>query len=411
MRLQLLILPAVAAVATATLAIGGAPSRPGSALATHSPGGGTGGSNSSTPHHGALARPGPTGTGSSSTPAPAPRLKLTATNVAHTPTPATPGAATGTPGATPTGTPGPTARPRPPAPRPTPNPTPPPLPAPGCHGPALTSQSQVAPNTAYCGGHAFQQIVLDANDSWTSGEVSGVSTAAQRGAVECQSGCLLVNMNIHDNPRAWAGIYAENGSDHFTGMTVRGGRVSGSGDLGIGGGGINGLLIDGVEIDHNGASANCGDEGGGFKGVNHGSRITNSYVHNNNCMGIWYDINAANNVIDHNTVANNSDGGIFYEISQYASIFDNVVSGNGAGACSWLWGAGIGIASSFNVQVYGNTLSGNCNGIAGTQQNRLDSTPPAHLLENLSVHDNRIAGSGQTGVVADNGAVLSTRNI
>ena len=130
-------------------------------------------------------------------------------------------------------------------------------------------------------------------------------------------------------------------------------------------------------------------------------------------MGVWYDINAAGNEIDHNRVDNNSNGGIFYEISQDAWIHDNEVSGNGAADCTWLWGAGIGIASSFNVQVYGNTLRGNCIGIAGTQQDRTDSTPPAHLLANLNIHDNHVVGPGKTALAvgADNGADLTTRNI
>jgi len=167
-----------------------------------------------------------------------------------------------------------------------------------------------------------------------------------------------------------------------------------------------------VEIDHNGAAGDCGNEAGGFKGVNAHMIFRNSYVHDNSCIGIWEDINAANNEIAFNRVVNNTHEGIFYEISQDASIHDNEVSGNGHGpGCGWLWNAGIGIASSFNIQVYGNTLSGNCNGIAGTQQNRTDSAPPAHLLANISVHDNRISSSGKTGAVADNGADLTTRNI
>ena len=279
-----------------------------------------------------------------------------------------------------------------------------------CSGP-LTSQSQVRPNTSYCRGHSTSRIVLADGDSWTGGEVSGVSTGQQQGAVQCGNPCTLIDMNVHDNPNAFAGIYAPPG-DHPSGpLTIRGGRVTGSGSLGIGGSSVNQLTISGVEIDHNGASADCGFEGGGFKGINRGSRLTNNYVHDNNCVGIWYDINATNNEIDHNRVDNNMDGGIFYEISQNAWVHENEVSGNGAANCSWLWGAGIGIASSFNVRVYGNILRGNCNGITGTQQDRTDSTPPDHVLANLSVHDNRVAGPGKIGVAADNGADLTTRNI
>jgi hypothetical protein len=52
------------------------------------------------------------------------------------------------------------------------------------------------------------------------------------------------------------------------------------------------------------------------------------------------------------------------------------------------------VASSFDVEVYGNRLSGNYNGITGTQQNRSDSTPPAHLLDGYHVHDNLICATG-----------------
>jgi parallel beta-helix repeat protein len=314
------------------------------------------------------------------------------------------------PSPSPTPTPTATSSPTPtPTLSPTPSPSTSPIPSPGCTGSALTSQSQVTANTSYCGGHATSRIVLANGDTWTAGEVSGVTTGSQQGAVQCGNPCTLVNVYIHDNPLAFAGIYAP--SSGSGPMLVSGGRVTGSGSLGIGGSGVSQLTISGVEIDHNGASASCGFEGGGFKGVNSGSRFTGNYVHDNNCMGVWYDINAANNQIDHNRVDNNSHGGIFYEISQDASIHDNEVSGNGKSACSWLWGAGIGVASSFNVNVYNNTLTNNCNGVGETQQNRTDSTPPAHLLQNVSVSGNTINGSGRTGAVADNGTVLSTRNL
>jgi parallel beta-helix repeat protein len=297
----------------------------------------------------------------------------------------------------------PTPTPKRPA---TPTPT---LRPPGCTGSSLTSQSQVQPNTSYCGGIVHGQIVLANGDRWTGGDVSGAVTSQQRGAVECGNPCTLVNMNIHDNPGAFAGIYAlQNGvSGPFV---VSGGRVTGSGSLGIGSSNSSQVTVSGVEIDHNGAFANCGFEGGGFKSTSSGSRFTDNYVHDNNCFGVWYDINAANNEIDHNRVDNNTEGGIFYEISHDATIHDNAISGNGAGACAWLWGAGIGIASSFNVQVYNNTLTNNCNGVGETQQNRPEDAPPAHLLENVSVTGNSVS-AGKTGAVEDNGAVLSTRNL
>jgi len=57
-----------------------------------------------------------------------------------------------------------------------------------------------------------------------------------------------------------------------------------------------------------------------------------------------------------------------------------------------------------------NTVSGNCNGITGVQQDRPDGSPG--LLENVSIYDNTIAGpGGETGVSEDNGADLTTRDI
>ena len=143
--------------------------------------------------------------------------------------------------------------------------------------------------------------------------------------------------------------------------------------------------------------------------------IRNAHVHDNDCRGLWADINAHDALIEHNLIEDNFAEGIFYEISRDAVIRNNQVYGNGLRGAGWYWDGGITVASSFNVEVYGNRLSGNYNGITGTQQDRPDSTPPAHLLDGLHVHDNLICATGggghPTGVVADNGANLAARDI
>jgi parallel beta-helix repeat protein len=274
----------------------------------------------------------------------------------------------------------------------------------------LTSQAEVQPNTSYCGGKATSRIVLASGDTWTGGEVTGASSVAQQGAVQCDGPCTLVNLNIHDNPNAFAGIYLSTGA-----VAITGGRVTRNGSLGVGGSQASPLSISGVEIDHNGASANCDFEGGGFKGVNQNLHFFRNYVHDNYCNGVWLDINAANVEIDHNRIDNNAASGIFYEISQAAIIHDNDVSGNGfhdaRSRCTWLWDGGITLASSFNVQVYGNLLTDNCNQLTGIQQNRTDNTPPQHLLENDAFHDNTVSGGGRSGWGADTGADLAARNL
>jgi parallel beta-helix repeat protein len=124
-------------------------------------------------------------------------------------------------------------------------------------------------------------------------------------------------------------------------------------------------------------------------------------------------MNAHDALIEHNLIENNRREGVFYEISQDAVIRNNKIYGNGDSSIGWYWSGGITVASSFNVQIYGNRLSGNYNGVTGTQQSRTDSTPPAHLLDHLNVHDNVICAtqSHATGVVADNGTNLALRDL
>jgi Right handed beta helix region len=143
--------------------------------------------------------------------------------------------------------------------------------------------------------------------------------------------------------------------------------------------------------------------------------IRNASVHDNDCTGLWGDIDAHDVLIEHNLVEHNLAEGILYEISQDAVIRYNQVHRNGFQAKGWYWDGGVTVASSFNVEVDGNRLSGNYNGITGTQQDRPDSTPPQHLLDHYQVHDNLICATGDgrhpTGMAAGNGADLAARDI
>jgi nitrous oxidase accessory protein NosD len=142
--------------------------------------------------------------------------------------------------------------------------------------------------------------------------------------------------------------------------------------------------------------------------------IRNAFVHDNDCRGLWADINADHALIEHNLIVHNRAEGIFYEISSDAVIRDNQIYRNAyAVDRGWYWDGGITAASSFNIEVYGNRLSGNYNGITGTQQTRTDSTPPAHLLSNYNVHDNLICATSShtTGVISDNGTNFAIRSI
>ena len=228
------------------------------------------------------------------------------------------------------------------------------------------------------------------------------------------SGWVVRNVSALRN--GWAGLMAADG------MKILGGHYNDNDQLGIGGNAATGVLLDGLDGDmatldgpelarNHALHASSEYESGGMKWDVGQVTIRNAHVHHNDYRGLWADINARGALIEHNLVEDNWAEGIFYEISQDAVIRNNRIYRNGVRAESWYWDGGITVASSFNVEVYSNRLSGNHNGITGTQQNRLDSTPPAHLLDNYHVHDNLIcatAGQHPTGVVADNGANLAT---
>jgi parallel beta-helix repeat protein len=255
-------------------------------------------------------------------------------------------------------------------------------------------------------------------------EVRNYRAGDQEAAISAHgtTGWVFRNLQVHDNGTRAGGTGANLGVN----SRVVGGRYYNNRSLGIGGGGgANGWVIDGVEIDHNNftddtyteRNTGCGYEGGGVKWTADYTTVRNSSIHDNACKGLWADLNAANARIVDNDVYDNWDEGIFIEISSGAVVMRNTVSRNGlrndngsGSGCPWLWGGGITLASSDRAEVAHNVLAGNCNGITGTQQTRHEGHPG--LLEHLSIHDNLIVGpGGKTGVAADNGADLTTRSI
>jgi parallel beta-helix repeat protein len=310
------------------------------------------------------------------------------------------------------------------------------------HGPGTTYIIQagvhmrnfnVQPKTGdrYCGEPG---AVLDGGRSLPSAFSGGASnvtldsmtvqdyeSARQGAAIQPEShasGWVVRNVSAVDN--SWAGLVVADG------MRILGGHYNDNDQLGIGGNEATGIILDGLDSDpttldgpemarNHTLRVSCEVEGGGMKWDVGRVTIRNAYVHDNDCKGIWGDINAHDALIEDNLVEGNRAEGILYEISQDATIRDNRIYRNGFGSSAWYWGGGITVASSSNVEVYGNRLSGNYNGITGSQQDRRDSTPPAHRLAGFHVHDNSICATGDgghpTGVAADNGADLATRDI
>lgn len=238
--------------------------------------------------------------------------------------------------------------------------------------------------------------------------VEKFATPAQQGALDANDGS------------GWRFVDNEVRLNHGVGIIANSnGRVVGNlihhnGQHGLGADG-NDILIEANEISYsNTVGFSPGWSAGGAKfALTNRLTVRNNHVHHNNGPGLWTDVDNINTVYEKNVVEDNTGMGIFHEISYDAVIRNNVVRRNGHSACQWLYGAGILVAHSPNVEVYGNTVEDNCNGIVGIQQDRGSGPYGPHELRNLHVHDNTVRmPSGQSGVADDSGgtAVYTSRN-
>ncbi len=257
------------------------------------------------------------------------------------------------------------------------------------------------------------------------GQVSGITVTglviekyanpAQVGAIDTRNdpsgktngaNWVIANNEVRNNHGV--GIKATNGSQ------VTGNYVHHNGQLGMGGDGDN-MLIEDNEIAYNNAAGyEWGWEGGGTKFAHTRNLVVrNNYSHHNGGPGLWTDIDNVDTLYEGNRVMHNSGMGIFHEISYAAVIRNNYVEGNGSGHSAWLWGAGIVVAASPNVEVYGNEVVNNADGIAGIQQNRGSGQYGPYQVSNLHVHDNHVTmNGGNTGLVQDIGdnSYFTSRN-
>ena len=195
-------------------------------------------------------------------------------------------------------------------------------------------------------------------------------------------------------------------------------------------GAANGVLVQNNEIAW-GNYRRTGDlnfESGGTKFTLTDSLVLRgNYVHDNQGVGLWTDEANIHTLIENNNIVNNACEGILREKGYDAVIRNNTITGNGWNdprGNLWLWNAGIVIAASSNVEIYGNVVSGNLNGITGIQQNRGSGPYGTYLVQNLYVHDNTITqtvsqvggnpphADAAAGLVEDDGGtgIFSGRN-
>lgn len=240
------------------------------------------------------------------------------------------------------------------------------------------------------------------------------ATMAQRGAIQSEvfpqrlgTGWLIENVEVKLNHGT--GIRAGNQT------TIRNAHVHHNGQQGITSDGGEGILVESSEIDHNNLRGfSWGWEAGGAKFKKTVGLVVRDVIsHHNLGPGLWTDIDNYDTTYENNVVYSNNAPGIFHEISFDAIIRNNEVYNNGFIMGDWLWGAGILVAASSNVDVYDNVVTNNADGITGIQQRR-ESDGELRRLENIRVYDNTITmWYGQSGVAQDIGdaSVFTDRNI
>jgi len=215
---------------------------------------------------------------------------------------------------------------------------------------------------------------------------------AQVGAISATNGWLIEGVEVRLNHGA--GIHM--GPD----TVVRYSFIHHNGQLGIHGGqpacaGARGLVLENSELSYNNtAGYNWGWEGGATKWTNtDGLIVRNNLVQHNYGMGLWTDGFNINTLFEGNMVRDNAGMGIDHELGYAAVIRDNVVTGNGFQhpVKNDVWGSGIFIDQSRDVQIYNNTVQDNAAGITAVQEPAGDPCGyGVAAVTNLSVHDNAV---------------------
>jgi uncharacterized membrane protein YgcG len=181
--------------------------------------------------------------------------------------------------------------------------------------------------------------------------------------------------------------------------TVRKSRLHHNLRNGLGGGNCGGLVLTGNEIDHNGAGDVLGVGAAGVKlaGDSDGTTVTNNDIHDNVGNGLWWDEDARNAWVEGNLLQRNCRKGLMYETGAGPiTVVNNVITGNNW--CGQAVGGGIGVVSSRNVEIRGNTITGN-------EQHSIKvwKDSRGYQLDNIRIHDNEVSepptGCDLSGVV------------
>jgi parallel beta-helix repeat protein len=195
-----------------------------------------------------------------------------------------------------------------------------------------------------------------------------------------------------------------------SGIVIARNNIHHNGQIGIIGGGF--ARVDSNEIAYNNtAHYDMGWEAGGTKFLGTQNMVARgNFSHHNRGPGLWWDTGNDGALIEGNRVEDNAADGIFWEVSYSAVIRNNVLNRNGFVRRYSREGAGIsiyasGAPSGKTLELYGNTLVGNKEGIMAIQSDRGSGRLGTYVVKNLYVHDNTVTmtSGASTGIVRYNG--------
>jgi hypothetical protein len=263
-------------------------------------------------------------------------------------------------------------------------------------------------------GHLIETSVTPAAfDGWSAGvrlralTIEKFATPTHHAAVDGRGpGWSIERCDVRWNH--FAGVRTVDGA------TARANTVHHNGALGLIGSGADITIADN-EIAFNNTAGYQPDWGaGGAKWVfTERLAVRGNFAHHNRGPGLWTDMNNVRVLFENNRVEDNDASGIFHEVGYSAVIRNNTISRNGGRRSypGWVDGAGILVAGSSDVEVYGNTLVDNWQGIAGLEGHRGAGSRGPWELKNLYVHDNTITltrnpgpGWGRSGIIDTAGA-------
>ena len=327
------------------------------------------------------------------------------------------GSATSSPSPSPDSSPSPSPS-QPPSPSPTPVPSPDssPSPAPSASPSPLPSPSpSPSPPPSTCAGVQVSagqnlQQKIDTNPAGTqfclTGTISFSAPVRPKAGNEfigpatiTAQGYVTQGFSVHGIPnvlfdRLDMSGFALRAIQPGPTNTIRNSYLHHNGRNGFGCGECTGMLAHNNEIAYNGSDEWLGVGAAGIKSTSDFIVIRGNSIHHNNGNGIWFDVDARNQLIEQNTVHSNTRKGIFIEISDGAVIRYNSVTGNNCAIV--LYGCqprndssgGIATNSSRNIEIYGNVLGGNA--IAGI--NFRDDYRAYDPPFNIRVHHNFLNG-------------------